>query len=557
MSSMNYPLQIEWMCRDKDDKPVSNFYPKVLSKIDVKYDDGIEVRVRVKLCFGNNVSEEIVISRQDIGKTDWDALDIRCILKPEYRRAKEYLWNIVRVELALVPQETVYHVAGLGIQKIDDIIVFLAGDHLIVPTVDSGIKTKIELAKSSFRLDIDLSLTKKEIFEGMWEVIDLSYEIGRVVVAHVISGFVKKAFTDVGFNPCTVLMIIGKSGLLKSTFVPFLTQLYNRADGIKAETRFNSSVRFIEDILCEYKECTAVVDDLHTAESSVIKKKNGDTAEEIIRRISDNTGRGHKEGSISIQKNFEGNVVFIGEYLVGRESTIPRTLVVDLTTPPDGKILDIYYRHKPLLISTFYYYFLQWYVDNFYEIREAIDYMLTKYREEITDIEIHGRLRDTLFYLRTSYMFFLEFCKDSGFISTGDALDGYSIFNSHILRLIQEQQERYRANKTKSENFDYLKLIQRLYKDKKFRVANSADTFNPAKHDGLIYYSCLCIRRKNLEKLIHKSLPDVSIDDVIHFLRDRQALKLYKGNKYTVKISTLNNKIGAIRFYAIKLEVLE
>ena len=49
----NYPLQIEWMCQGEDDKPVSNFYPKVLSKINVKCDDGTEVRVRMKLCFGN------------------------------------------------------------------------------------------------------------------------------------------------------------------------------------------------------------------------------------------------------------------------------------------------------------------------------------------------------------------------------------------------------------------------------------------------------------------------------------------------------------------------
>ena len=99
-------------------------------------------------------------------------------------------------------------------------------------------------------------------------------------------------------------------------------------------------------------------DDLHTAESNGIKKRNGDTAEEIIRRISDDTGRGHKEGNISVQKNFGGNVVFSGEYLVGRETTISRILVADITTPPNGKILDIYYRHKPFLVSTFDYCFL-------------------------------------------------------------------------------------------------------------------------------------------------------------------------------------------------------
>lgn len=550
MSGMNYPLQIEWMCKGKEGKPVSNFYPKVVGKIDVKCAGSTETRVRVKLCFHNSESNEVVISGQNIGKTDWDALDIRCILNPEYRRAKEYLWNIVRLELALVPQETIYHVTGLGIQNIDDVIVFLAGDHLIVPTADSGVKSKIELAESLFRLDIDLSLTPKETFEGMWEIIGLSYEIGRVLVAHVISGFVKKAFTNVGFNPCTVLMIKGKSGLLKSTFVPFLTQLYNRADRIKAETRFNSTIRFIEDILCEYKECTVVVDDLHTAESSGIKKRNGDTAEEIIRRISDDTGRGRKEGNVSMQKHFEGNVVFIGEYLIGRESTIPRTLVVDLTTPPDGKIFDIYYRHKPLLASTFYYYFLQWYVDNFNGICEAIDDMLSKFRQGNTDVEIHGRLRDTLFYLRTSYMLFLQFCCDSNFISEDQTEREFKDFNDQLSELIQKQQARFESDKGIND-IDYLKIIRKLYKSKCFYLAKDAAHFDSQKHDGLIYesYDCLCLRGKCLDRIIEKYFPRVSRRELIRALKDMGALKLVK-KKGTVQIR-------GKRFYGIRLSVLE
>lgn len=70
------------------------------------------------------------------------------------------------------------------------------------------------------------------------------------------------------------------------------------------------------------------------------------------------------------------------------------------------------------------------------------------------------------------------------------------------------------------------------------------------------YYDCLCLRRKSLEKRLHKVSPDIKVNDVIKVLKDKHALKLV-GDKRTVKISTLNESVGAIRFYVIWLHMLE
>lgn len=87
-------------------------------------------------------------------------------------------------------------------------------------------------------------------------------------------------------------------------------------------------------------------------------------------------------------------------------------------------------------------------------------------------------------------------------------------------------------------------------------MADNATAYRPKKHDGLIYYECLCLRRKSLERRLLKILPDVKIDEVIDSLVKRHALKLVK-DKRTVKISKLDKSIGAQRFYAIKLELVE
>lgn len=123
-------------------------------------------------------------------------------------------------------------------------------------------------------------------------------------------------------------------------------------------------------------------------------------------------------------------------------------------------------------------------------------------------------------------------------------------------KLVHEQQNRYDSSELKAENIDYLKLIRKLYRKGKFRLADGVDTYRPEEHDGLIYYECLCLRREELEKKLHKISQDININDVINRLVKQKALKLGK-DKRTVKISTLNESVGARRFYAIWLHLLE
>lgn len=122
--------------------------------------------------------------------------------------------------------------------------------------------------------------------------------------------------------------------------------------------------------------------------------------------------------------------------------------------------------------------------------------------------------------------------------------------------LIQEQQDRISKGQEKSKDVDFLKFIQKVYKNKKISIAKNAGTFDPIEHDALIYYQCLCIRRKSLEKIIGEYFPGITVDEVVRKLVAEDALKLV-GDKRTVKISTLNKEVGSIRFYAIWLHALE
>ena len=548
--------EIEWICKDEKGRDISNFFPTVLKKIEIKSANGTEYSVELELCFNGAEKSKVILPLREVEKIDWFTLDNRCLVNNENeKKGRMYLANLIRVGAATAPVEIMYKFKKTGIEKIGKTVVFIAGNQVVSKVTERGVLQNIDVNEVPFRLDMDGNISPQDAFAGMRELICLSPEIGRVLVAHVIAGIIRTAFREAGMIPCAVLVIVGKSGMLKSHYVPLLTQLYNRADGIRAVTRFNSSQRFIEDILHEYSDCTAVIDDLNTAESRGIKRVNETTAEEIIRRVSDDIGRGHKEGKALVQDCFRGNVVFIGEYSIGKDSTIPRALIAKLTRQIDGKTLDKYQRQKPLLVSTFYYYFIGWYVENFNDICEEINIRLTHFREKMANINIHGRLCDTQFYLQISYMFFLEFCRCSDFISWEDALDEYNDFSIQLANLIQEQHMCAMREKSDLVKMDYLEMIRNLYQNKKIQLADSEKTFNPDKHDGLIYYDCLCITRKNLEKILIKEYKSIRIGEVTNSLFAQEALRVI-GDGRTVKIYTLNKEVGSIRFYAIWLHKL-
>lgn len=536
-----------WKLLDDEERPVANFTVKVLSIEEIKYPQHTDTLVCVKIIFTDRFTSKVKIPYNELDTVDWSSFDKRCVINKQRRTARAYFNDYVRRQFCNCTVRQKIGIDRQGITKVNNTAVFLAGDKLITPSDNNEPENQIEIQPTDFRFDIDPQLSPKAAYSGMRELMELSPEIGPVLVAHTISGMVRSAFKDIGFIPCAVLVIVGETGMYKTHYVSHMVQLYNRNDEIKPVTRLNSTSRFIEDILYEYAECTAVIDDLHTGSSSQIKRNNENTAEELIRRISDDTGRGYKNGNALVQKSFRGNAIFIGEYFNGKGSTVPRALIANITRRIDGEILDEYQRHKKLVVSTFYYYFLQWYVDNYSMICGFIDKKLTTHRKTKYETKLHSRLLDTYFYLTVSYELFLSFCEASGFISDTESEREDRSFTTHVCRLILNQQNRFVPQTT-----DYLALISRAYKKGKFQIARNVSEFNENIHDGVIHYDCLCIFSKRFDTVLRNTIPDFDHREVIRYLKDNNALKLHESDgKNDVKISTLNK-----RFFAIYLNKL-
>lgn len=528
-----------------------NFNIRILGRIDLIGDNNyIEHLLCLEVQFRDGSKRNIEIPLSTLERIKWSELDPRCIVFSNDRYVAKQLANIIRSQLTDdIPREVQLGINSVGLNHYNGLICFVTGGETIVSSLDN-IFPACRFNDIPFRLDYDDKLSSIDAFKGVAEIVSLCPGVGMILLDYAISGIIREAFVTTGFIPEAVLMVVGKSGMLKSNYVPQITQIYNRNEGVRANTRFNSSKRFIEDTLSMYRHCTVVIDDLHTASSPSIKRQNEATAEEIIRRISDNVGRGRKNGNKSVQQCFEGNAVFIGEYTVGVESTVPRVLVVEITEKPDGEILDKYQRLQPLLVSTFYRYFIQWYVDNFEVICETINDRLSQFRSSDVLPWVHGRLRDTWFCFQVSHMILLEYCLENGFMGEDIALESYINFEQYITNLIIAQQNRYCQQDNPSTELNYLNIIKELYHSGAFRLAKNQNEFDPNKHDGVIHYKCLCLRGKSIDRIVGQKYESFSRNLLIDFLISKSALKR-QGDKNTVQIK------GGKRLYAIWLDKLE
>lgn len=528
---------------------ICNFNVKVIKTIKIIGTHKDEIFVSVELHFNNGEIQNTNLPLSKLEQIEWSDIDSRCILLKNTKSVKERIAAIIRSQLTEgAPQEIQLNVDKVGLIHYNGTIGFvIGGEGVITPSHNNSFPV-CRLNNVSLNLDFDKNISIIDTIEGMVELVSLCSGIGWLLLDHTLSGIMREAFVIAGIIPETILMIVGKSGMLKSSYVPQITQIYNRNEGVKANTRFNSSKRFIEDTLSMYRHCTVVIDDLHTASTSSIKRQNEATAEEIIRRISDNVGRGRKNGDKSVQQYFEGNVVFIGEYTVGAESTIPRVLVAEMTKKPDGVILDKYQRLQPLLVPTFYKYFIQWYVDNFEVICEIISDRLSQFRSLDVLPWIHGRLRDALFCLQMSHMIMLEYCLENDFIKKNIAMESFANFELYVTSLIIAQQNRFSSQNKCSTDINYLSIIGELYHSGAFKLAKNMEEFDSSKHDGIVHYDCLCLRKECFERSICQRCGR-DIKSLIAYLKFQGALKMgKKGNTIQIK--------GGKRLYAIYLDKL-
>jgi hypothetical protein len=451
----------------------------------------------------------------------------------------------------------VYSIETNGVHQRKGTYFFRAGQTIIWPAgKESAVELKLKPLSQEFVFDCD-KYCEGTATAGMVKLIGLAPGVGRVAFSHALSGVMRSLFIEAGITPCTILQVVGEFNSLKTTYIPFLTQMYDRHIKIKPATRLNSTKNYIERLLHKNVDNTVIIDDYRKEEKG--NNQNQATFEQIIRIMGDCEGKGRMIGNTPTEHSPNCIVITLGEDAYGDKSTASRSLIVNLTERIDPVKLHEIQSNETLLPSTFLYYYLQWIIDNREMICGFFKESLTEFREFHFDIKL--RLRETFFVLNSSWLLFLQYCVEKGFTDTDDAEELLDDFQKHLKFLVFQQHNRSVQGLANAPNkVDYLKLIQTLYEQKRFRIAGSKKEFRKWEHDGLLKDNCLCLLSDNLLEKVRREIPAAALDNVIDALYERGALDCgnAKDKKYTKQIgfgSDGNRK--NIRFYHILLSKLK
>ena len=536
-------------------KFISNFWVEIIHKIELESNGAIEIFLESRLIFADGTEDgiksgQILIPLKGLEKVNWsDDVDSRCLIYPEATKAREHIANMIRIAShgANVKKTTV--IDRLGTHIIEGIPVFNAGDRLIwAENIERKPSVKWNPSQS-IQLVIDPNCSEQDAEAGIMRILALSPEVGRLLCAFNILNIFREAFIASTIAPRNILYVHGLTGIKKTTYTNFQSHIYNRDKLLEQPTRLNASIAAAVKLLYEKSDCVLILDDLFPAEDKGIHKQQEKTLLEITRVIGDGIEPARMRGNKVAKAPPRCGVLFTGEYYIGKGSDAARLLPVNMTISIDNDKLSACQR-EPLILSTFYYYFIQWYITNFDYICNLLKEWFDAYRNIKTGI--HDRLQETQFCMEASYKLFLTYRMEKGFISKEDALSEYDSFYQQLYSIVAKQNEHvYQASKIKP-NTDYLVLIRLMYHKKILKFVNSIKDFEVKEHDGLIHKGHLYLRSEKMMKKIHTFEPLADFSDVLENLKKHDALKLGKNSNSR----QLHGGKG-IRFYAIKLAKLQ
>ena len=537
---------------DTNGKEIINCIPKILAVVNVFTIPELEPtpHLRMVLVFpSGKVSKEFMVPLFSLDTVNLTEYDLRVRYNPDasQSKAKRYIADYVRSALPKASVKKLYRINQLGAHEVEGEIVFNTGKGLVRPLAGAKTDINIEVVATCYSFDIDSDISEEEAAAGMLELVALSPNAGRVILAQNLLYLKRNIYADIWKSPCCIVFLHGPTGTQKTTISQFLSQLHNRSKGIESPIRLNASVPAAVKVLYQKSDCVIVLDDFFQSESSSVNQQQIKTMFEIIRMIADGVEPARVRGNEVAKAPPTCGVLLTGEYVVGTGSDAARFLPVEMT-PPDGKRLRKF-QDKPLIVSTFYHFFVQWFIERYDDIKVWLREWLDCYHK--SDFGVHDRLREAHFFLGTAYCILLQYLHEKGYIAREDAERLHQSFQSLLTDLVKAQNLRVeQGSQSEPARVDLLTRIRTMYQNNELNLANTAHQFTEA-HDGCIHNGYLCLHGDAFRNRVCKPASITDFNDILDVWEAQGISKRDKG-KRTMQIFAT----GGRRFYAIKLDVV-
>lgn len=427
------------------ERKLCNFTPRLVSEILV--DDGLETSTRIRLS-GTHESgrtlPEIEITAEELPTFNWlmKRWGMDCILEVG-SSIKDSVRYAIQSTARYANRQTVYAVTGW--RKINGRWQFLMSGNADISVSLPGKMQGYAMASEYEQMDI---LTAAGMFDQLVAPKEIVYPLLAITFLSPLNHFLKKA----GCEPKFVLFLVGKTGSRKSTLAALMLSFFGRFTASELPLSFRDTANSIIHNAFALKDVLTCIDDFHPSGRQQ-EVKLTETAQSIMRAYGDRTGKGRLRADSTPMESRppQGNAIITAEFPpdIGESGTARYFALEIQESDVDLPNLSAFQREaadgtlQKCMLA-----YLNWLRDCFLyddtaekKLVSSLGQKFTAYRDAFrsSGILCHGRVPETVAWLRLGMDFLLQFLMDHRAISEARSVYIQEEFQSILCRLALKQ----------------------------------------------------------------------------------------------------------------------
>lgn len=304
----------------------------------------------------------------------------------------------------------------------------------VVPNVSGNAKYEFEFAAEK--------VGTEEVFRQSIGMLDICQDkkITLPLYLFVHIGDLSTLFNEAGFPIKFVVSVIGKTNSRKTSLALCMTKTLNRKEITKPAVNFNATEAGIEKAIGLHPDAVLVIDDFMPASTKAKQNVLDTKLEKTLRIYGDREGI---ERMTDFSKNpgagyypVRGIGVITGEHIRGVQSSLLRTLILQI----DQKSVDnkklAYYQKNYKIFNTNLYDFMYFATKNYTEMIRFIGQCVERYREE--NLFDMPRYNEMYAQLMTGAEIILRYALERKFINHDEYRTFYVEWRAILQQVIQQ-----------------------------------------------------------------------------------------------------------------------
>ena len=349
---------------------------------------------------------------------------------------------------------------------------------------------------------------RREILEVALRIIEVGQrEIIVVLLIYGVASYLDAIFTDAGYFLSLCLMLIGESGLMKTSVMRELFNVYmSKKDRLTSVRSTEASLHLMTEKA--YDDILAV-DDFNREGSQAEVKNKTKNIQTLCRTYSDKSPRAKYGGNNNVKKYaVRGGFVANGETAMTGElkSGSLRYLKLQLERRLDGTKLK-QYQDNPEIMQTFYAEIIRFAERNYCALVQFVKNSF-EYRRKVYEELQEPRLIDACVHLTLTADIVVKCLEETGAASSETAKVLTAVFKEDILKIIRKQSEETRVIEPHKV---YVKEIWQLLSTGKIELAENVESYkeNLQRYSGYV------------DKDVYMLDKDATYNKVLTAFRDR------------------------------------